>query len=61
MGKTTDQSKPPMVEDDASRYLDSLTDEERRPKYIRNKLPSGKRGLTKKEAEVAWETFPPND
>lgn len=61
MGKTTDQSKPPMVEDDASRYLDSLTDEERQPKYIRNRLPSGKRDFTKEETDLAWETVPPDD
>lgn len=48
-----------LVEDDASRYLDSLTQEERRPVYRPSEPPKGSTDFTPEEIEIAFDGFCP--
>ncbi len=49
-----------LVEDDASRYLDELSAEERRPEYIRNRLPDTSTMFTEEEVDLAFQIFSPD-
>ena len=49
-----------LVEDDASRYLDSLSSKDRRPQYVKNKLPKSGRSFTKAERNLAKLSYSPH-
>jgi hypothetical protein len=46
-----------IVEDDASRLIESMSAEERRPKYGLNSLPETSGSFTAEERALAFETF----
>lgn len=48
-----------LVEDDASRYLETLTAEERRSEYVSNGLTDGGPSFSEEEIEIAFEGFWP--
>ena len=49
-----------LEQDEASRYLEALTDKERRPQYIMNKLATSPKSFSKEEREVAKTICAPN-
>ena len=48
-----------LQEDDASKFLDSLPEDERRPKYIQNRLPKSPESFSKEEVEAAKAIYDP--
>ena len=48
-----------LVEDDASKFLGALPDEQRRPQYIKNKLAKSPESYSDKELEAALSIFSP--
>jgi hypothetical protein len=59
MAKKNDILKRMLVVDDASRYLDDLAPEQRRPQFVKNKLPESHRSFTKDERELAKQIYAP--
>lgn len=48
-----------LQEDDASKFLDSLPEAERRPQYIQNRLPKSPESFSKEEVEAAKAIYAP--
>jgi hypothetical protein len=48
-----------LQEDDASKFLDSLPEAERRPQYIQNRLPKSPESFSKEEVEAAKAIYVP--
>jgi hypothetical protein len=54
-----DRLKGILQEDDASKFLESLPDKERRPQYVKNALPPSPNTFTEEEREAALAVFSP--
>jgi hypothetical protein len=50
-----------LKEDAASKYLEGLSDAERRPQYITNGLPPSPKSFTEEERKAAFAIFTPKD
>ncbi len=48
-----------LAKDDASKFLEALPDEQRRPQYIKNKLAASPESFSESELEAAFATFTP--
>jgi len=60
MKSKKDPFKDLLIEDDASKYLDSLSPEQRRPQFVKNKLPRSRRPFTNEEREAARVAYTPH-
>lgn len=51
--------KSMLVEDDASKFLESLPQDQRKPQYVRNKLPPSPPSFSDEERKAAFGIFIP--